>query len=155
MRTREPMFDIAKLAAILMVVFGHVQTASEMTWGSPYIKNFIIGVNMPLFFAISGFFVRGMSTKGSWRYLIVRIVNLLWPAFFASIFMCVIKAILCANIGVLSVQWLWGKFMSFWFLWVLSACILISFCMDNITLGRKKGGTLWYSHLFCFVVFAK
>ena len=88
MKTRDLFFDVAKFFAILMVVFGHVQTASQMTWGAPYIKNFIIGVNMPLFFAISGYFTRRMDSTGSWRYLVIRIANLLWPAFLTSMFLC-------------------------------------------------------------------
>ena len=56
MKKRDAYFDVVKFAAMFMVVFGHVQSATEMSWGAPYIKNFIIGLNMPLFFIISDYF---------------------------------------------------------------------------------------------------
>lgn len=56
MKKRDAYFDVVKFVAMFMVVFGHVQSATEMSWGTPYIKNFIIQSNMPLFFIISGYF---------------------------------------------------------------------------------------------------
>lgn len=136
---REIAFDVAKFIAIFMVVFGHVQTATGMTWGSPYIKNIIIGVNMPFFFVISGNFVRRMNVDGKWRYLFIRISSLLWPALLVSVFFFIVKIIMNPSGDFSPIEWLLGKFSSFWYLWVLCACITISFLIDNCPLKKCRG----------------
>ena len=146
---RNPLFDVAKFVAMFMVVFGHVQTASVMIWGAPYIKNLIIGVNMPLFFAISGYFTSNMKQKEG-RYLAIRILTLLWPALLASAVFGFIKMCLCPDMGLSVFGWVWGKFLSFWFLWTLSICYVASYVADKMNF--KGGGVLATSTVFVLMM---
>ena len=48
--------DIIKIFAILMVVWGHIQGLFISDGGFVVARNFIEGVNIPLFFVINGYF---------------------------------------------------------------------------------------------------
>jgi len=54
-------FDIAKGIAILAVIIGHLGGLPDI------LGRFIFSFHMPLFFLISGYFMKPMSMKGIFR----------------------------------------------------------------------------------------
>ena len=76
---RDKTFDLAKFIVMLFVVYGHMPWfLTEKTDGMSYFSNFNIGVAMPLFFIVSGYFAHNTIYSGG-RKIIARIVSLLWP----------------------------------------------------------------------------
>lgn len=126
---RNPYFDVLKFVAILMVVYGHVAGAFECAFGKPYVSNFIIGMNMPLFFAISGFFSARTIANGDWMKIGKHIYGYFWPIAFVS----VVFAMLSVMFHVPgSEKGFWGyagrRFLfSPWFLWCLTICYIMTF----------------------------
>ena len=59
---RNSFFDVLKFLAIMLVVYGHVAGAFGCHFGQPWLDNFIVGMNMSLFFVVSGYF----AAKGTW-----------------------------------------------------------------------------------------
>ena len=75
--SRNPVFDIAKFVLMLFVVHGHIPHlfSSESSSGMSYFSNFNIGMAMPCFFIMSGYFA-GSSMKD--RFF-SRVSGYLWP----------------------------------------------------------------------------
>lgn len=94
-KTRNPVYDVAKFMVMLLVVAGHLTgnniVASEL--GISYLGNMNIGVAMPLFFMISGYFAARTFEVGDVKKIVARIVGFLWPlAAFGVIFGFVLLA---------------------------------------------------------------
>ena len=89
MQERKPVFDIVKFVIMCFVVAGHI-SGNELTEfdraSVSYLSNFNVGVAMPLFFMISGYFA--VSTlNGKWSKIMARIIGFLWPlASFGAVF---------------------------------------------------------------------
>lgn len=87
-------FDVAKFFVMLMVIAGHL-TGNMIVGNSmpQWYSNFNIGVAMPLFFIISGYFAERSFGRGLYR-IISRIVGFLWPvAVFGLIFGVILLAV--------------------------------------------------------------
>lgn len=82
MKQRNPVYDIAKFVVMLFVVHGHVphlfgaNAAQGMQSGMSWFSNLNIGMAMPFFFIVSGYFSALTINKGEW---IDRLRRLLWP----------------------------------------------------------------------------
>lgn len=74
-------FDVVKAMVMLLVVGGHLGALVENAdlWGNTVITNASIGVAMPIFFVMSGYFSRLSIQNGSIGKIVARIVGLIWP----------------------------------------------------------------------------
>ena len=91
--SRDVSFDLAKAIAMFMVVYWHVMShrpGFDLAAMPSYAANFIIAVNMPLFFMASGYFSHRLHERGSWLRLGNRFISYFWPmAVFALLFTCI------------------------------------------------------------------
>ena len=85
---RNPVYDVAKFMVMLLVVAGHI-TGNDIVShesGISYLGNMNVGLAMPLFFIVSGYFATSSATR-SWGNVLARIISYFWPlASFGSIF---------------------------------------------------------------------
>lgn len=141
---RNPFFDVLKFFAILLVVYGHVGGAFDCSFGSPFVNNFIVGVNMPLFFALSGYFSTKTIEVGDWKKLGRHLVGYFWPVASISIvfaFFTIIFRLQGWEEGLIGYA---GRrfFFAAWFLWCLAICFALTFiCAHSRT--RIIRGVMW------------
>ena len=67
---------------MLWVIWGHwglYNIVGVVPGGDAYMQNAKIGVNMPVFFMISGYFAASTFANGGWRRIVARAVGFLWP----------------------------------------------------------------------------
>lgn len=78
---RNPSFDIVKFIVMIGVVAGHVGGYGVAMAGNQphWITNVIIGVSMPVFFVISGYFAQSLFERGPLIQILKRTGLLLWP----------------------------------------------------------------------------
>lgn len=131
---RNPYFDVVKASAMLFVVIGHTRWAYGCHVGNPAIDNFIVGMNMPIFFMISGYFSAKTVFEGNWAKLGQHLIGYFWPlAFFSCIFAlgAVGFGLEGSDKGVIGYA---GRNFLFspWFLWCLAICFGISFLSARI-----------------------
>ena len=143
MKTRDPFFDIAKLLVIFMVVFRHTMFASETLLFPTWVANATVGMNMPFFFILSGWFAWPTIEACDWSKLGRHLKSYMWPTIttivlFASILPFIDgTAWRVDEVLVRSVKtWLFGP----WFIWVLCECYLIVFLAHGR--GRSFGKTM-------------
>ena len=126
---RNPFFDILKFLAIMLVVYRHVSKMFGNSFGQPLVDNFIVGMNMPLFFMISGYFSARTIKNGDWRKLCKHIYGYFWPVAAVSI-------VFAAFAVVFNLEGSEGGFIGYagrrflfspWFLWCLSYCFIATF----------------------------
>lgn len=76
-------YDVAKAIVMLLVVGGHIQgngiVANANSWCDPYFSNLTVGMDMPLFFMISGYFSASLLNNRSWGRIIARTFGFVWP----------------------------------------------------------------------------
>ena len=92
---RNPYFDVVKAIAMLLVVMGYSRWAYGCQVGNPTIDNFIVGMNMPLFFMISGYFSANIVKEGDWSKLGQHLVGYFWPLAVVSCFFSVLSIFFC------------------------------------------------------------
>ena len=134
MTKRDPFFDVVKALAMLLVLIGHTRWAYGCQAGNPPIDNFIVGMNMPMFFMISGYFSAQTVKEGNWGKLGQHLVGYFWPlAMVSCIFaaLAVFLGIDGADKGFLGYA---GRNFLFspWFLWCLAICFVITFLSARI-----------------------
>lgn len=81
-KVRLPLFDVTKALMMLWVIWGHLGLYGIVgipEGNYPHLLNAKIGVNMPVFFAISGYFAASTFAKGGWSKVAARAVGFLWP----------------------------------------------------------------------------
>ena len=77
---RQVAFDLVKMAMMLWVVWGHlggygiVEKAENIC-----MDNAKIGVNMPVFFVMSGYFAASAFAKLNWSKILSRTILYIWP----------------------------------------------------------------------------
>lgn len=126
---RDPYFDVLKFFAMFLVVFGHTYWAIGCKTGMPYFENFRCGMNMPLFFMISGYFAAHTIESGDWRKLGRHILGYFWPLAIVSF----IFAVLAVSFGLEGsdkglIGYAGRRFLfSSWFLWCLAGCFVLTF----------------------------
>lgn len=144
-RVRNSFFDVLKFFAMVLVVYGHVTGAFKCEWGRPFVGNFIIGMNMPLFFIISGYFSERTIEHGDWRKLGRHIFGYFWPMALVSIVFAVFAVAFhipgCENglVGYAGRRFLFSP----WFLWCLSYCYIAVFICCRPKLRILRWGALF------------
>ena len=134
MTKRDPYFDVVKAFAMLLVVIGHTRWAYGCQVGNPPIDNFIVGMNMPVFFMISGYFSAKTVKEGNWGKLGQHLVGYFWPlAVVSCIFamLAVLFGIEGSDKGVIGYA---GRNFLFspWYLWCLAICFVVTFLSARV-----------------------
>ena len=143
---RRPEFDIARGFTIILVVLGHCSWLGAPPW----LIQLIFSFHMPLFFIVSGYFLR-TTQKLSVVFIKESAASILLPYFWACVAiigLSVLHAAISPNLGV-SDQFSWwfkaslygsggvlesmpdgiGQIGGLWFLWALFwGRILLTFC---------------------------
>ena len=153
MTRRDPVFDVAKALAMMLVAWGHTRWAYGCQSGNPGIDNFIVGMNMPVFFVISGYFSARMVESGEWRSLARHLVGYFWPVAVVS---CAFAALTVGcGIGT-GTDWGFvgyaGRNFLFspWYLWCLADCLVLTFLSSRIP---RVPTLLVLSFLYCLLPF--
>lgn len=88
---RDPLMDILKCFAIILVIWGHSilhltsRYAATTSYENPAFA-FIYLFHMPLFMIVSGFFAKGHSNESTlWRIVVEKSRQLLVPSIFAAV----------------------------------------------------------------------
>ena len=128
--------DILKFVAIFMVVWGHMQGLFASDGEFVLAMNFIEGVNMPLFFALSGYFLVRPILDMDVAKIARIVVRYVYPAIvistiFALCRLAVASPYECFTYGIV-------VFKSYWFVWSLVLCILIAFVVSVIVHKTSK-----------------
>lgn len=138
-KARDPFWDVLKFFAMLLVVFGHVNVEFPCGILEPYLDNFRVGMNMPLFFIISGYFAAKTIEKGDWRKLGRHLVGYFWPLAAVSVVFAALSVLFhvegsgCGFIGYTGRRFLFAG----WFLWCLAICFVITFLCRRVASGWK------------------
>jgi len=152
MNTRNPLFDLVKGLAMYMVIYWHVMSyrpGFELLATPSYAANFIIIVNMPLFFMVSGYFSHRVHEMGDWRRFVNRIIKYFWPIAVFSVVIAVTECICTQNCLVSEIPvWVLKKFLFHnWFFYALAGCDIITFFAYKF--GRQTMGIC----VFCSICF--
>lgn len=146
-RKRIPFWDVARFVAMLMVVFWHFIYCSPTFDKSTVscVANFIVGMNMPLFFVIAGYFAREMLVMGRHKKLVGRIVMCVWPVLIFSL----IRTLLGVCHAECTIPWLFQRFVKYvlfdhWFINCLIVCQCITFAIFFFARGRKLLGAIGF-----------
>lgn len=151
-RYRDTSFDLAKAAAMFMVVCSHVifyRPGFNLVDMPSHAMNFIQVVNMPLFFMISGYFSRRLHKEGCWIKLLNRFITYFWPMVFFNI---VFKSISSLAFGEfpasqLPIAILKGILFQGWFFQSLAIC-------DGITFLACRCRQTWQVIAVCILGYA-
>lgn len=141
MKTRDAFWDLAKFFAILLVVFWHTIGESQMSFLQPFIKNFIVNMNMPLFFLISGYFSWDLVKGGDWRKLGKRVMGYFVPLFAFSMIQnsCECLFGLSGYVDSFPKEVLKGVLFNWWYIWVLAFCLVAVFACFRVRIyGRGR-----------------
>ena len=154
MKNRETFFDLVKFFAMLMVVYGHVmgyRMGFDLKTMPSYAENFIVIVNMPLFFIISGYFSNRLHCSYMWCKLWKRLLKYYRPIIFFSFLFAVIECLLehRYSIRYIPLEALKKILFCNWFFFALAGCDIITFIAVGIAdrFGRK------WALSFCLVAF--
>lgn len=135
MKMRDPFFDVAKLLVIFMVVFRHVMFESETLLFPIWFANATVGMNMPFFFLVSGWFAWPTIESCDWAKLGRHLKSYMWPTITTIVlFACLLPFFngTTWKLSVVLVQsaktWLFGP----WFIWTLCECYLIVFLASAV-----------------------
>lgn len=129
---RDATFDLAKALAIFMVVYWHVmsyRTDFELATTPSYAANFIIVVNMPMFFMISGFFSRRLHEGGCWIKLLNRFIMYFWPMAISKLFFICYDSLVLGEFPITEMPFRVLRSFLFqgWFFQSLAFCDAITF----------------------------
>lgn len=128
-KTRDPFFDVVKAIAICLVVFCHVAGIAPEGTFPLAIENFRVGMNMSIFFIISGYFVWPTIASQNWKKLGVHLQSYFQPALFFSVAALLVG--LCFNGGgsakVMLRGIVVGTFVLPWFITTLAECYVCTF----------------------------
>lgn len=150
---RDPYFDVLKFFAMFLVVLGRAYWEMGCKTGMPYFENFRCGMNMPLFFMISGYFAAHTIESGDWRKLCRHLVGYFWPVAVVSIVFAAFAVafrIPGSEKGFVGYAGRWFLF-SPWFLWCLAICFALTFgvCRLNRPFFRVGIGLIMAIALPC------
>lgn len=148
---RDPYFDVLKFLAMFLVVLGHTYWAMDCKTGMPYFENFRCGMNMPLFFMISGYFSARMIVVGDWKTLGRHLVGYFWPMVVFSCIFSVLTVTLSLPGSEKGLIGYAGRRVLFatWFLWCLAICLVATFICQRP--GRAWQRALTWSGMICAI----
>ena len=139
LKIRDPFFDIVKAVAISMVVFCHVMWIAPVGTFPVWINNFRVGMNMPVFFVLSGYFAWPMIETRDFHKLGRNIRCYLQPALFAGVLFTLIGL----AIGLVNhtphdvvIRLVRSVFVDPWFITTLIECR--RFCLCPLRLGGAR-----------------
>lgn len=150
-RIRDPIFDVGKFIAMFMVVLWHLlDWTSDVRSEIHYLVNFIIAVNMPLFFCISGCFARSMIERMDTDKLVRRLILLMWPVLvfgcIEAVFEFCEQKILFGEIPITALKRI---LFTAWFFYALAWCDIIVFFAYKMV--RSKWA-FFASYLFVLIL---
>lgn len=149
---RDPFFDIVKFVAMFLVVVHHCVSRGVIAC-PPYVKNFTVGMNMPLFFILSGYFSRRMIATCDWRKLFAHLKGYLLPlAVLSFVTIAGSSVIKHRTIGEFLLASCNGFLFGAWYLWALSFMSLGVFLASMVARGRM-GLTAFVSLIFYGALF--
>ena len=152
MTKRDPYFDVVKAFAMLLVVIGHTRWAYGCQAGNPLIDNFIVGINMPVFFMISGYFSANCVKDGNWGKLGRHLVGYFWPAAVVSCIFAALAVLFKIDgcdkglIGYAGRNFLFAQ----WYLWCLAICVITTFLGARIP---KVPSFVIFVGIYCLLPF--
>lgn len=133
---RDPLFDVVKLFAILLVVVGHVFNKGYDAGTPEWFSNFRDEMTMPLFFIVSGYFASPTILNRNWHKLLSHIRSYLQPLFVISLiftpFYYMFQLSIGGNVPTVTEVMLYPvKRVLFagWFVWILSFSYLIAYVL--------------------------
>lgn len=133
-KKREPYFDLVRFVAMFFVVYGHAFQVVQDTTQLSRFSNFIVGLNMPLFFFVCGYFSRNMIEVLDGRKLCRRLVVYFWPVVFFSV---VSVCLLAIRNGGLTWTYAFNRLLLYilrgWFFYALAACEALTFFVVWVT----------------------
>ena len=140
---RNPYFDLVKAIAISMVIWGHVRGFAAIDMFPTWTDNFRVGMNMPIFFMLSGYFAWPTIEACDWRKAGRTVRGWFQPALFAGIAYTLIGMISSpppppfhSIIGSL----IRSVFIDPWFITTLAECYLLLFV--SFVVGKRTGRSL-------------
>ena len=154
MKQRDPYFDIVKAVAISMVVFCHVMSIAPAGTFPIWVNNFRVGMNMPIFFMLSGYFAWPTIEAHNWSKLRYNLQSFLQPTLFAGVFYTAIGLI----IGLVDpqprtviIRLVRSVFVDPWFITTLIECHLLLFVAFAV--GRRvRWALLIIVTVFCIII---
>lgn len=158
MKKRDPYFDVLKFLAMYMVVAWHIMDAtSDVRSDLNYSVNFIMAVNMPLFFAISGYFASGFMRRLTWCDLFNRFIGYFWPIVIFGIARAILTVLWSAEYTILDLPLIVLKNCLFraWFFYALAICEAVVFCCNKLgQLNQSSLKLTWTRSLtkLCLVI---
>ncbi len=135
---RDPYFDLVKAVAISMVVFCHVMWIAPAGTFPLWINNFRVGMNMPIFFILSGYFAWPTIEAHDWRKMCRNIRSYWQPALVAGVFYTAIGlmvGLVDLQPRVISIRLVRSVFVDPWFITTLIECYLLLFI--SLAIGRR------------------
>lgn len=140
-KVRNPAFDVGKFILMLCVVAGHLAgngfvaiDVNDASW----VYNMRMGVAMPFFFCVSGYFAVKTIEDADWCKIVARMIGFLWPLFsFGIVFGCILYLTGGQSLFA-TVTYPLGRVVGgSWFLramaivWILSAFVM-KFCKTKL-----------------------
>ena len=168
---RNSFLDFVKAVAIYMVVLSHVigyREGFSHVDSLSYTANFIAMSNMPIFFALSGYFSHGLHSRGFIGGLCRRLLGYFWPM---AIFAIVHGIIQGTSIYTFFRASVCAFLFNNWFFYVLALCDISFFVSKKFTplyanygfllvcllIALTCSGNIWhmsfYAEMFPFYVF--
>lgn len=155
--------DFGKGFTILLVVIGHLtlglyQSGKFNSFELECllkVTSFIYNFHMPVFFALSGYFLKvNLNRKESLNYVILKFINLWIPYILFTFLMFVVKLIgssqVRENVSIQSLNFVLYPIQHLWFLQVLPFIFLIATLMYKLL--KKDNVVLMTSFLICMII---
>jgi len=145
---REPLFDVVKALMMVWVIWGHLGLYGIVPPYSspfPYMVNAKIGVNMPVFFVISGYFAAFTFAKSSFAKCFARSICMIWPQIVYSACAAFVAIILIGD----SFLDTFYHVMSFWYL----RCIAVIYLFSAVVFRAfKTDRNRWLGFAFGYIL---
>lgn len=151
---RQTWIDVAKGLGIALVVYGHVQRGlinagilgDNKFW--QVLDHLIYSFHMPLFFALSGYFlIPGLQKYAATALLKSKLRSLVYPYLLWSSAQGILE-VLAASMTNKPTSWfevlamLWAPRAQFWFLYVLFLIFIVAACSSRLLLKPAAYGRL-------------
>ena len=134
---RRNFFDVLKAAMMFWVIWGHLGTYGVVEEAaSIYVHNAKIGVNVPVFFTISGFFAARSFCRRDVCEVAARTFCLVWPQL-AFAFVCAIAA-LFISFDFMAARQVFRFVLGFWFLRTLALIYVYSFIIWRLARSETQ-----------------
>ncbi len=141
---------------MFMVIYWHVMSCRpgfSLPDMPSYAANFIIPVNMPLFFVVSGYFARGLHEDGSHRKLLNRFISYFWPMAVFAAFFTLVDGFVLAKFAIheLLVRAVKNFLFSSWFFQALAICEIITFYACRFKNAWQRVAVCSLGYILCLL----